>query len=200
MRRSCLPVLFLLPALLSGCGLVNDVLGPDEAAQAGAPAAQADLLKPGDSVRVVVAGEQELSGIFPVGADGKIHLELLGDVPAAGLTADMLAINLRQRLSAGYLRDPQVTVARAAGDEQMLRAGLQPQGAPAPGQNTPAAGQNMPVSPQPVQAANLPPPPPPPPLQGSLGGNAAPAGYTPAPPGPVSAPVLRQSQDVGQTY
>ncbi|MCP5412334.1 MAG: polysaccharide biosynthesis/export family protein [Alphaproteobacteria bacterium] len=166
------------------------MMGP-ETAPPGAAATQADLLKPGDSVRIVVAGEQELSGIFPVAADGKVHLELLGDVPAAGLTADMLAVNLRQRLSAGYLRNPQVAVARAAGDEQMLRAGLQPQGAP-------AAGQNIPSAPQPVQAANLPPPPPP--LQGSLGGNAAPAGYTPAPPGPVPAPVLRQSQDVGQTY
>ena len=199
MRRSCLSVLILLPALLSGCGLVNDVLGP-EAAQTGAPGPQADLLKRGDSVRVVVAGEQELSGVFTVGGDGKIHLELLGDVPAAGLTADMLAVNLRQRLSAGYLRNPQVTVARA--DEQMLRAGGEAQ--PAAGQKMPAAGQKMPAAgqkapAQPVEAANLPPPPP---LQGSLadGSNktANPAAHKPAPRG--SAPVLRQSQDVRQPY
>ncbi len=108
-RLFFLSLLLALPGL-SGCGLLWDRAG-----QAAVPAAapRADLLAPGDLVRVTVAGEQELSGTFAVGQGGSVHLELVGDVRAAGLTPPMLADDLRRRLAAGYLKNPAVTVARA---------------------------------------------------------------------------------------
>ena len=102
MRRLCLFFAFLL----SGCALLPGASAP--------PAVRADPLKPGDGVRIAVAGECELNGIFAVAANGTVHLELLGDVMAAGLTPAMLAADLRQRLAAGYLKQPEVTVVRAA--------------------------------------------------------------------------------------
>jgi len=108
MRRLCL--FFVL--LLSGCGLLPGAPGP-QPAPAQPPAPVADLLKPGEAVHITVAGERELSGIFAVAANGTVRLELLGEVQAAGLTPAMLAANLRQRLAAGYLKQPEVTVARA---------------------------------------------------------------------------------------
>ncbi|MBN9588818.1 MAG: hypothetical protein BGN85_05430 [Alphaproteobacteria bacterium 64-11] len=163
---------------LAGCGLIG---GEPQQAAAPAPAPRADLLAPGDTVRIMVAGEQELSGTFPVGRGGTVHLELVGDVRAAGLTPRMLAENLRQRLAAGYLKNPVVTVARAA-----------------PG--APAAGQPMLVGS--LSGADEPPPPP---LQGSLSESAAanrPARQAAKPRPSVAspAPELRQSRDMGQPY
>lgn len=192
MRRSCM----LFALLLSGCGLLD---GP--APQEATPAARADLLlAPGDSVRVIVADEPEMSGVFSVTQQGSVHLELLGDVRVTGLTPQMLAEELRRRLAGGYLKDPQVVVMRAA------------PAATAAAPMTPVVGQpasGPPFSSQPLLAGGLPPASPPaapgespPPLQGSLdhGGNPAsqfgalPPGFSPP------APVLRQSQDVGQPY
>ena len=73
-----------------------------------------DRLKAGDELAVTVAGEAELSGAFSVKDDGTVRMELLGAVPAAGLSVTEFQRELRQRLLAGYLRDPQVRVERAA--------------------------------------------------------------------------------------
>ncbi|MEI7790534.1 MAG: polysaccharide biosynthesis/export family protein [Alphaproteobacteria bacterium] len=78
------------------------------------PATQADVLVPGDGLRITVAGEEELSGGFVVNSDGNVRLELLGAVPAAGLSPAALQERLRQLLAAGYLKNPQVLVERVA--------------------------------------------------------------------------------------
>lgn len=143
----CLCLLFVV--LLSGCGLLPDAPGGAKAPAPAPPsgAMTTDLLKPGDGVHIAVAGERELSGTFAVAANGTVHLELLGEVAAAGLTPQMLAQDLRRRLAAGYLRDPQVTVMRAqpAGTEQILRAGT----AAPPPLNGSLAGAEPPAPPPP---------------------------------------------------
>ena len=78
------------------------------------PAASADVLAPGDGLRITVAGEEELSGGFVVNSDGNVRLELLGAVSAAGLSPVALQEKLRQLLAAGYLKNPQVLVERVA--------------------------------------------------------------------------------------
>jgi len=78
------------------------------------PAANADVLAPGDGLRITVAGEEELSGGFVVNSDGNVRLELLGAVAAAGLSPVALQEKLRQLLAAGYLKNPQVLVERVA--------------------------------------------------------------------------------------
>jgi polysaccharide export outer membrane protein len=73
-----------------------------------------DRLKAGDALVITVAGEAELSGAFSVEDDGAVWMELLGAVPAAGLSVTQFQRELRQRLLAGYLRNPQLRVERAA--------------------------------------------------------------------------------------
>ena len=90
--------------LLGGC-----LAGPGDAPSA---PAQADLLKPGDGLRITVAGEEELSGGFAVNSDGMVRMALLGAVPAQGLSPVAFQEKLRQLLAAGYLRNPQVQVER----------------------------------------------------------------------------------------
>jgi len=103
MRPICL--FFGAALALGGCGLMDG----------GAPQPQVqDVLQPGDNLRITVAGEEEVSGVFPVNADRTVHLELVGTVPAGGLSVTAFADSLRQRLAAGYLKDPQVVVARVA--------------------------------------------------------------------------------------
>ena len=91
---------------MSGCGLPGDSLPPVPP-----PTASAYRLGPGDQVGITLFGEKELSGAFPVSDSGRVALPLVGDVQAAGLTTDQLAVEIEQKLkSAGLYRDPRVAV------------------------------------------------------------------------------------------
>jgi len=63
----------------------------------------------GDSLRINVWRNEELSGSVPVRPDGKISLALVGDAQAAGLTTGELSRQLEESLSE-FVRNPQVTV------------------------------------------------------------------------------------------
>jgi len=68
-------------------------------------------LESGDSVRVTVFQEAELSGEFRIDPSGRIDFPLLGPVQAQGLLPEQLASALRTQLGGRYLRDPRVHVA-----------------------------------------------------------------------------------------
>ncbi len=97
------PIFLCLCLVLGGC------LAPAPQTPAGA-----DLLAPGDTLRIIVAGEEELSGGFVVNSDGNVRMAMLGAVPAAGLSPPAFQDRLRQLLAAGYLKAPQVAVERVA--------------------------------------------------------------------------------------
>jgi polysaccharide export outer membrane protein len=65
---------------------------------------------PGDVLRVVVIGQAELSGEFPVDSEGLITVPLLGKVKSVGHTAPDLERKLTTLLADGYLKRPQVSV------------------------------------------------------------------------------------------
>ncbi|SRR5258708_5831358 len=104
------PICLILCLALGGCSWLEG----DAPVSAPAQAAQGDVLKPGDGLHITIAGEDELSGAFAVNGDGTIRMELLGTVRAAGLSPAGLEEQLRQRLAAGYLKNPRVRVERAA--------------------------------------------------------------------------------------
>ena len=54
------------------------------------------MLKAGDALHINVAGEEDLSGGFAVKDDGTVRMELLGAVPAAGLSVAGFAEQLRR--------------------------------------------------------------------------------------------------------
>jgi len=64
-----------------------------------------------DVLTVTVYDQPELSGKFNVEADGSFAYPLLGRIVAGGLTLRALEVDLRKRLSDGYLKNPQVSVA-----------------------------------------------------------------------------------------
>lgn len=67
------------------------------------------FLGPEDVLKVTVWKSPDLSGEVTIRPDGTITLPLIGDVPAAGLTANVLAKRISERLTE-YVSSPVVTV------------------------------------------------------------------------------------------
>lgn len=63
----------------------------------------------GDQLRIIVFGEDNLSGEFFIDGAGTVSLPLIGEVPAAGKTVAEFRNELESRLSDGYLNDPRVS-------------------------------------------------------------------------------------------
>ena len=63
-----------------------------------------------DLINVVVVGQKEMTGEFPVDRDGMLVFPVLGKVKAAGLTAPELERKITTLLADGILRRPQVSV------------------------------------------------------------------------------------------
>tara|TARA_R110000868_G_scaffold29049_3_gene108041 strand:- start:5006 stop:5608 length:603 start_codon:yes stop_codon:yes gene_type:complete len=92
--------------------VVNQAPAPvSSQADAGGATGTADYrLGSGDKLRVIVYGEQDLSGEFDVTGSGKISLPLIGQVQAAGLTLDEFENEIATKLKQGYLTSPKVSV------------------------------------------------------------------------------------------
>lgn len=104
-RRWAVAALVLMLATTFGC-----------ATQSSAPVTSAPdlssqyVLGPGDRIRVVVFGHEDLSGEFSVSTNGTVALPLGGAVQGAGKTPDDLEAAIADALSPDYLRDPRVSV------------------------------------------------------------------------------------------
>jgi len=64
-----------------------------------------------DVLTIQVFDQSDLGGKYTVEADGTFTFPLVGRVQAGGLTLRAFEIELRKKLSDGYFRNPQVTVA-----------------------------------------------------------------------------------------
>lgn len=103
-----------------GVGLLLYVLTSTGCASGGAtvPATQCPdpgmymaeyIIGPGDTLRVVVWRNDELSTLAPVRPDGKISTPLIDDIQASGKTPSDLALDMEEVLGE-YLRTPDVSV------------------------------------------------------------------------------------------
>lgn len=66
-------------------------------------------LAPDDRIKVVVYGEDDLSGEYLVGSDGQVSFPLIGSVKAGGLSLAQFRTELATRLQGRYLKDPRVS-------------------------------------------------------------------------------------------
>jgi polysaccharide biosynthesis/export protein len=69
------------------------------------------VIGPQDVLTITVWDRAELSGKFPVEADGSISYPLIGRTTVGGLTVQRAEQALEKRLSDGYLKKPQVSIA-----------------------------------------------------------------------------------------
>jgi polysaccharide export outer membrane protein len=63
-----------------------------------------------DKVRIIVYNEPNLTGEYTVNSSGQISFPLIGDVVAIDRTTRDVRQEIEQRLAAGYLRAPQVSI------------------------------------------------------------------------------------------
>src|SRR4051812_13600193 len=64
----------------------------------------------GDSLKITVFGEEELSGVYNVTDTGGVIMPLIGNVPAMGLTLPELQQLLTEQLNTRAVKSPNVTV------------------------------------------------------------------------------------------
>ena len=88
-------------ALIAGC-LVATL-------QAGVQEEQEYAIGPLDVLQVRVFGQRDLSGTYTVGLDGAVSFPLIGRISVGQRTVRAFERLLRERLAAGYLKDPHVT-------------------------------------------------------------------------------------------
>ena len=74
------------------------------------PTRAAYQLGTGDQLRIIVFGEEDLSGEFQVDDTGAVSIPLVGDVTARGQTLRSFEAAVREKLTEGYLKDPRVSV------------------------------------------------------------------------------------------
>ena len=94
-------------SLAAGCSSAD---GPRPAAQAPAPQLTlTPVLASGDQIELKFFYDNELNVTQTIRPDGKITLELVGEVPAAGMTPTALATDLKDRYTQ-YLKHPDIAV------------------------------------------------------------------------------------------
>ena len=89
------------------CSVTGFAVAPGPAA-AGQP--EPYVIGAQDTLSVTVWNEPDLSGTFSVEADGYFTFPMIGRVEAGGLTIERFETELRTRLGAGVLKNPQVSV------------------------------------------------------------------------------------------
>jgi polysaccharide export outer membrane protein len=100
----------VLAALFGFSGCATPGQDPKDAAAAVAAAhSEAIILREGDSVRVSFPGSPNLDTTQPIRRDGKIALQLVGEVQAAGLTPEELQDSLI-KLYAPQIATKEITV------------------------------------------------------------------------------------------
>ncbi|MDT7950893.1 MAG: polysaccharide biosynthesis/export family protein [Acetobacteraceae bacterium] len=98
-------------ALLGTVGLVIAGCGGPELQPLPNYQAGAYRLGPGDLLRVLTFGEDQLTGEFRVDDQGNIGMPLVGSIPATGKTQQQLENDISRALVKGdFLKNPHVTV------------------------------------------------------------------------------------------
>lgn len=103
--RSSICAIALSGFVLSSCATYQPV---DEAFHQ--VLTQPYMLDAGDSVRVTVFEQADLTNSFAVDKAGFIAFPLVGSIPARGKTPKQIEAIIAQKLKAGFVRDPDVSV------------------------------------------------------------------------------------------
>jgi protein involved in polysaccharide export with SLBB domain len=114
LKRAICAGLFVGLAVVPAASVTAAASAQETAAPVSAPkvkAGPADYrLGPGDKVRVIVYGEQDLTGEYFVSGAGTVSLPLIGILSVSGHTLDQFKADVEDAYRKGYLKDPSVAV------------------------------------------------------------------------------------------
>jgi polysaccharide export outer membrane protein len=98
--------------LATTCLVAGLAAAPALQAAPAAPATQNSDYRLGadDKVHITVYGEDRLTGDYTVTSNGVVSFPLIGNVNAAGRSLGEVQDDIRQRLAAGYIKDPRVAI------------------------------------------------------------------------------------------
>ena len=109
--KKVLPLLFIM--LVSACSsnpnYTNRVVNVSELEDVPVQTVNTYRIGVGDTLRIDVWKNPDLSVTIPVRPDGKISAPLIGDMPVAGSTPEIVAGDIELKLRK-YIKTPQVTV------------------------------------------------------------------------------------------
>lgn len=109
-QNSPVPWNFILGLQLAGCFTEMGPVVSDSMPTP--PAAIGSRIQSGDQLKVVVFGEEALSGLYDVSPAGTISMSLVGSIMAAGRTKSELEHALTRAYANGkFLDEPKITVA-----------------------------------------------------------------------------------------
>jgi protein involved in polysaccharide export with SLBB domain len=95
---------------VAACGGGAALLAPTEEAPTGSINPPEYRLANGERVRIIISGEDRLSGEFTVDPSGSIAFPLVGKVQSTGLSSRELEESLGSKLKGRYLVNPRVFV------------------------------------------------------------------------------------------
>jgi protein involved in polysaccharide export with SLBB domain len=114
LKRAICAGLFVGLAVVPAASVTAAASAQETAAPVSAPKVKAGLadyrLGPGDKVRVIVYGEQDLTGEYFVSGAGTVSLPLIGILSVSGHTLDQFKADVEDAYRKGYLKDPSVAV------------------------------------------------------------------------------------------
>ena len=104
-KRATVLILAGLAAVVTGCSTYRPA--PEAFHEA---VIQPYRLDAGDTVRIIVFEQADLTNSYAVDQSGFVSFPLIGSVEARGRTVEELETDITGRLSQGFLRDPDVSI------------------------------------------------------------------------------------------
>lgn len=110
-RHSSPAAALLLAAIsLAACSAAPQLPPPSFATTDASALERTYRLGIGDKLKIVVFGEENLSGQYEVNALGQVSMPLIGEIEAQGKPITLFREHLARRLGDGYLKSPRVTI------------------------------------------------------------------------------------------
>ena len=103
-------ILILLVACFLGMVGCGDSMAQTAAGEQAAAPASIYRLGSDDKLRMVVYGEEQLTGEYVVGSDGEISPPLIGSVKVAGLTLAEAQAKITEAYGSSYVTDPKISL------------------------------------------------------------------------------------------
>lgn len=107
-RQNAYAAAFAMLPMLAGTACGGSP--PVQTAPVTTAAANEYTLSSGDKLRVIVFGEETLTGEYVITSAGNLSFPLVGNMPANGRTVEQLQDALAARLADGYINNPRVSI------------------------------------------------------------------------------------------